>query len=294
MVMNWFKNSILTYLGLCFIAPTAYAAIYMAPHDKSEWSTSQSKLVCQLKHPIPSYGLATFEQRAGERQTFALNSTLGRINYGEVIISKTKPSWAPNRHTTKLATVPADTGLMPLKLKKMTVYELLDGLDKGYQGKIDFKPANISTNPHSASQDTVIISPTGFHAAYQEYISCIEQLVPYSFDEIKETTLRFPSASKALPAEIMQKLKSIGVYAKSDDYIYKIVIEGHTDSVGSFTSNRRLSYERAWYIKDILVYQGVDPDIIEVVGMADRKPIARNSTKEGRRLNRRVEVRLYR
>lgn len=294
MNMKSIKYSILTYLGLCFIAPNAIASTFMAPHDKSVWSIERSKLVCQLNHEVPGYGMASFEQRAGERQTFALKATMGRFNQGDIIISRTKPSWASIRHTVKLAKVPAKTGLLPLRLKKMTVYQLLDGLDKGYQGKIDFIPSNLDTSKREASKDTVILSPTGFHQSYKDYVDCIAQLVPYSFDDIKQTTLRFRSGSKALSTETMQKLISIGEYANHDPDVYKVRIEGHTDSVGSFTANRRLSYERAWFIKDILVNQGVKPDLIEVKGMADRIPLARNTTAEGRTLNRRVIVRLYR
>jgi outer membrane protein OmpA-like peptidoglycan-associated protein len=64
----------------------------------------------------------------------------------------------------------------------------------------------------------------------------------------------------------------------------KVTVEGHTDSVGSDEYNERLSYARARAVADQL---GGD---VEVRGFGERRPIASNSTADGRARNRRVEV----
>ncbi len=270
------------------------ATTFMAAHDNSKWEAQTSKLVCHLNHEIPGYGEGIFEQRSGERQTFALKATMGRLIQGDIRISLSKPSWARSKQTQPLARVSAQTGLTPIKLTKMTVYQILDNLDKGFLTNFDFKPANTSTNKQSQSQDRIALSPTNFHGAYQDYLACVEQLVPYTFQDLKKSIIRFNSASKALSVETEQKLNHIAEFVNNDTGIYKIKIEGHTDSVGSFTANRRLSYERAWFIKDYLVDQGVSPDLIKIKGLGDRKPLAKNKTAKGRAKNRRVEVLLYR
>ena len=71
-----------------------------------------------------------------------------------------------------------------------------------------------------------------------------------------------------------------------------IDIVGHTDSVGTDEYNMKLSLRRAGAVRDYLVSQGVDPGLIDVVGMGKRQPIASNASAEGRALNRRVEVRV--
>ena len=72
------------------------------------------------------------------------------------------------------------------------------------------------------------------------------------------------------------------------------VVEGHTDDlpIGSatFPSNWELSAARAGAVVRYLVAHGVPGNRIEAVGRADTKPIADNSTEDGKRRNRRVEI----
>lgn len=69
-----------------------------------------------------------------------------------------------------------------------------------------------------------------------------------------------------------------------------IEIGGHTDSVGSAESNLKLSYDRANSVKIFLVNKGVGGERIMVMGYGDTRPVAANSTEEGRRQNRRTVV----
>jgi outer membrane protein OmpA-like peptidoglycan-associated protein len=69
-----------------------------------------------------------------------------------------------------------------------------------------------------------------------------------------------------------------------------IVVEGHTDAVGSQRQNEELSRRRAESVRDYLVTQGVEPDRIRAVGLGPSRPIADNKTPEGRANNRRVEI----
>lgn len=70
----------------------------------------------------------------------------------------------------------------------------------------------------------------------------------------------------------------------------KILVEGHTDSTGSASTNEKLSELRAEAVKAILVSHGVSPDRIETHGYAATKPVASNATSAGRSQNRRVEI----
>ncbi len=70
----------------------------------------------------------------------------------------------------------------------------------------------------------------------------------------------------------------------------KIEVSGHTDSVGSERSNKRLSYNRAKAVMNYFLQQGVDASRIRSVGMGEEVPVADNSTADGRALNRRVEL----
>jgi OOP family OmpA-OmpF porin len=71
----------------------------------------------------------------------------------------------------------------------------------------------------------------------------------------------------------------------------KVVIEGHTDNVGGEQYNLNLSQKRAEAIKSVMVTKfNIEPSRIAAKGFGYSKPIASNSTKEGREKNRRVEA----
>lgn len=69
-----------------------------------------------------------------------------------------------------------------------------------------------------------------------------------------------------------------------------VLIEGHTDSVGSDDSNVLLSQRRADSVQAYLAGQGVSAGRISAVGRGEGSPIADNASPTGRQQNRRVEV----
>lgn len=69
-----------------------------------------------------------------------------------------------------------------------------------------------------------------------------------------------------------------------------LVIEGHTDSVGSDSYNQVLSQRRADSVKAFLIDNGVTPDRITSVGKSESAPVASNDSSSGRQMNRRVEI----
>ena len=70
----------------------------------------------------------------------------------------------------------------------------------------------------------------------------------------------------------------------------KLIIEGFTDSTGSHQNNVELSRRRAQAVADWLVEHGIEPARLEVQGLGGLRPIADNSTPQGRTLNRRIEI----
>lgn len=69
-----------------------------------------------------------------------------------------------------------------------------------------------------------------------------------------------------------------------------VVIEGHTDSVGSEGYNLSLSMDRADAVRNALIEQGIDGDRLTVAAMGETLPASFDATEEGRAQNRRVEV----
>ena len=72
----------------------------------------------------------------------------------------------------------------------------------------------------------------------------------------------------------------------------KIIVEGHTDSIGSDKYNLNLSQKRADSVKSQFIKLGVDANRIDAIGYGESKPEVDNTTKENRQINRRVTARI--
>jgi outer membrane protein OmpA-like peptidoglycan-associated protein len=77
------------------------------------------------------------------------------------------------------------------------------------------------------------------------------------------------------------------------DYpLLRIEIEAHTDDQGSDAYNLKLSEDRAKAVVDALVKEKIDVERLAWKGYGETKPLAPNTTEEGRAKNRRVEFRV--
>ena len=76
---------------------------------------------------------------------------------------------------------------------------------------------------------------------------------------------------------------------KEYDFI-NLTIEGHTDNVGNTAKNMDLSARRAGAVMNYLVIKGISPARLTSNGYGDTRPIAPNTTVEGRQQNRRVDI----
>ena len=72
----------------------------------------------------------------------------------------------------------------------------------------------------------------------------------------------------------------------------RIVLEGHTDSIGSDAYNQRLSERRAQSVVNYLAKGGIARSRLDPIGFGEDEPVASNDTEEGRAQNRRVELRV--
>lgn len=73
---------------------------------------------------------------------------------------------------------------------------------------------------------------------------------------------------------------------------FKVKIDGHTDSIGSEKYNEKLSQRRAEAVKSFLEKYGARPSQMEVLPRGKRNPKTENQSKEGRWINRRVELKV--
>ena len=107
--------------------------------------------------------------------------------------------------------------------------------------------------------------------------------------------LLFDSGKAKIRHAAYPLLDKVATVLKDNMANFNIGIEGYTDNVpishSGWKSNWELSTARSLSVLHFLVNEkGVSPDKLSAIGFGEYRPVASNDTKEGRKLNRRVEI----
>jgi outer membrane protein OmpA-like peptidoglycan-associated protein len=101
--------------------------------------------------------------------------------------------------------------------------------------------------------------------------------------------INFETGSARITAEsyaiLNEVVESLQAYPE-----VRVEIQGYTDATGSRSLNMRLSQERAEAVLFYLIGKGIDSGRLRASGYGPANPIASNATREGRALNRRIEL----
>lgn len=127
-----------------------------------------------------------------------------------------------------------------------------------------------------ATQQTHTFNNTTVQSISDTYVS---EPILFAFD------------SYELAQEYDTMLIEMAAFIQSNN-AFQIFVDGHTDDSGKLVYNSKLSKKRALAVKRFLIKQGVKPTDFVVAYYGPEKPVATNDTREGRKLNRRVEIRL--
>jgi outer membrane protein OmpA-like peptidoglycan-associated protein len=101
-----------------------------------------------------------------------------------------------------------------------------------------------------------------------------------------------PNAKREIDAFLGDMEQPTGSAPAASDRVF--VVAGYTDSVGHEAYNYELGQRRATSVAGYLVgNKGLDPTQVRVVSYGANKPVADNSSRSGRRMNRRVEILVY-
>lgn len=110
---------------------------------------------------------------------------------------------------------------------------------------------------------------------------------------LSEDQGNFTFGKADLPDAIKMRLDQVVSALKTDPKNVYIEIQGHTDNVGSAAFNQRLGLERAEAAKQYLNEQFQVPlHKVNILSYGEEKPVAPNTTREGRAQNRRIVIRV--
>lgn len=187
-----------------------------------------------------------------------------------------RPVAAPNGWSDSVARV-----ITP-ELKKVRQGQLrVRGTQIELNGKVSH-PNDIQ--PTTANFQMLIQQPYRFNA--QLSVNQAEQKI--IDDALKNRIVEFESGSAVLTAAGRQILEEMAV-ALHKVGGKKVKIIGHTDSSGDGNKNFLLSQERAMAVRNYLIAKNIKAENLSTEGMGSSKPVAENTTAEGRKKNRRIE-----
>ena len=101
--------------------------------------------------------------------------------------------------------------------------------------------------------------------------------------------IQFETDQAVIKPESFDLLNEIARVLSDHPQIKRVSIEGHTDSAGSDSYNKKLSDRRAAAVRSYLVEHAIAPERLTSKGWGEAKPIADNGSDAGREQNRRVE-----
>jgi len=141
----------------------------------------------------------------------------------------------------------------------------------------------------------IYLNPADEYAKEKEVRKDIESIkeeeVPEAGTIVNLSNILFDYKKAILKADGYNDLDKAAKIMKANPSM-KIELSAHTDNIGGFDYNVKLSEERANAALQYLLSRGIEAGRIVSKGYGEVKPVAKNDSEEGRQLNRRVEIRI--
>ncbi|MCK4865134.1 MAG: OmpA family protein [Gammaproteobacteria bacterium] len=278
-------------VSACFImllSPTwAGSQFYGANIDEAKWRTSGNRLECRLSQDIPGYGEAGFKHRALHAMEFRISSNYRPREPGQAMLFANPTVWKRYANRTLLGRVPLTTNKDTIIVPEDWAYRMALELREGMEA--------VWTHADFADGKDIVtakVLPLRFEPAWRDFEECGQNLIDYSYEDVRSSTFYFTKKSMRLSASEKASLNKLAEYVSLDTDYQHIRINSHTDSRGVRRLNLSISKQRANMVKYYLINKGVDAKRFVIVARGEKKPKYNNRTSSGRAKNRRIEVKL--
>jgi sodium-type flagellar protein MotY len=198
------------------------------------------------------------------------------------------PSWRPGVAESRISQVKFYKQFDGL-INGQAAWTMLDELEGGYTPSFLFRDWY-----HQNQPITVAVSAVGFRSTYQNFLGCMQSLLPYTFEDVAFTILNYEKSSDELTPYSKRRLAMISDYLKADPQIDLALVDAYTDSYGAKWPNQQLSEKRAASVKKFFVDLGIDAKRVVIEGHGEKQHVAVNDTEKGREINRRVVISMQR
>ncbi|MEL0640972.1 OmpA family protein [Pseudoalteromonas aliena] len=274
------------FLAITINVVNAKEQNFTQSYEKGLWSTKENSFFCHLGQTFDEYASLEVISVPAEPQKLVLKWLLSDKKVTDVQVFSRKADWQSKSISPpqlNLFTADISNNAATFDVDESTILRVIKqgGWLDSVVGFGDEQLRLTFTN--ILSDDAV-----------GKYQHCLSNLSPLSWKQARDHEIHFQTGKRTVDKqEDLDFLKDLVRYVLLDKDVTKVMVDGHTDNVGSPLANRLLSKERADDVASRLVEFGLPKDMLEVRAHGQRYPVAKNSNK-GLASNRRVLIRLFR
>lgn len=263
---------------------TAKSTHYQTPFEQAQWSFDGDRFFCRIEHKVSGFGEFRLIAQPGAPLNLQLNADWLSFEKKMSLAKVVAPSWS---QTNNLATL----GSTHLKwrgkkaISSDATNSFLEALEQGLAWQVLIQvDKDISYR--------VETSPINTQAIANKFRQCRHKLLPRPFSYVRRVDILFESGKSMLTQTHEADLDAIVQYVKADASVTEILVDAHADASGERLANLVLSKERADEVASRLFELGIQKQKIQVRHHGSRSPKVSNNTVKGRKINRRVTIRL--
>ncbi|MDP2716669.1 OmpA family protein [Rheinheimera sp.] len=262
------------------------AALLVQPAEQADWQLHSSAFHCRLQQVVNGVGDVSFLAEPGH--SLRLDLALAQPYYAlaQANVAARPADWQPGA-----ATATADFPYSAELYHDSKVSFIAGALPLLQQIQFgNWLQFELSDKQHK--QQILLTSVSG-SGAVEQFRGCVAQMSPLSWQQARDSEIQFADGQRTLTRQQLPQLQKLARYLQLDSSVSKILIDGHTDDVGTVLANRLLSQERADEVAAQLIELGVSASKLEIRAHGNRYPLL-NSQGKPEQANRRVSVRLVR
>ena len=264
--------------------------VYTVRLQEGQWTVAATRLECKLYQTVPRLGKVMFQQKIGTDLNFKMELNRSYEQVHQASFESIPTTWGHQSHKRPIA-LPASMHKASVTVPREGAMRLITELMEGMAPRMTYRMGG-----EEASDEVVVtLSARTFADKLHRFQDCIDNLLPFKFEEVKESIVFFKYDSSRLTRKAKKALIKVAEYVRLDGKVKRVVIEGHTDSKGFRRYNHRLATRRARAVEQFFLENGVSKSRLRLRSKAfgEKKPVASNKSARGRAKNRRVHVSLF-
>lgn len=256
---------------------------YTPAMDQSQWHVSGDQFQCRMEQDLGAMGTLAFSKEPARVIEMQLTMHAAHLELQDVQGQIVTAGWQPEQLAPVVQFSPTFINAKVARFIEQ-VPLVMQQLQQGYwlQLVLDMPGQEVTlTVPNIKSGQ-----------ALANFQSCIDGLLPLSWEQAREFQLFFPLNVRQPSADDATHLKTLALYIQQDKAVKKVLIDGYTDDMGTSIANRVMSEERADEVASRLIEFGVSKNKLEIRAHGNRYPAGAGNKTQSH--NRRVLVRLIR